>query len=122
MKKLLRLLLVVLLFVSSISYAFAQNGNRDHDLSVMTRNMDAGSDFGYILGAAMDPNSTQVDMMSAITQTFLEMQMSNYAGRADRIAAEIQAGQPYLVGLQEVTTLRTGVYPGHATTVVDDQL
>lgn len=123
MKKLLRLLLVVLLPVSSVSYVFAQDGNqKDRDLSVMTRNMDAGSDFGYILAAAMNPSSTPTDMLIAITRTFLEMHMSNYAGRADGMAAEIQATQPYLVGLQEVTTLRTGAYPGHASTVVDDQL
>jgi endonuclease/exonuclease/phosphatase family metal-dependent hydrolase len=115
-----RLLLAVLLSVSSVSYVFAQN--HDRDLPVMTRNMDAGSDFGYILAAAMNPSSTQIDMLSAITKTFLEMHMSNYAGRADGIAAEIQATGPYLVGLQEVTTLRMGAYPGHATTVVDDQL
>jgi endonuclease/exonuclease/phosphatase family metal-dependent hydrolase len=84
--------------------------------------MDAGSDFGYILAAATDPNSTQIDILSAITETFLEMHMSNYAGRADGIAEEIQATHPYLVGLQEVTTLRMGTYPGHATTVIDDQL
>jgi endonuclease/exonuclease/phosphatase family metal-dependent hydrolase len=122
MNKLLRLLIVVSLAVSSVSYLFAQNGNQDRDLPVMTRNMDAGSDFGYILAAAMNPNSTQIDMLLAITKTFLEMHMSNYAGRADGIAAEIQATQPYLVGLQEVTTLRMGAFPGHASTVVDDQL
>jgi endonuclease/exonuclease/phosphatase family metal-dependent hydrolase len=122
MNKQLRLLLVVLLSVPSVSYVFAQNGNQDRDLPVMTRNMDAGSDFGYILAAATNPNSTQIDLLTAITKTFLEMHMSDYEGRADVIAAEIQAKQPYLVGLQEVTTLRMGAYPGHATTVLDDQL
>jgi endonuclease/exonuclease/phosphatase family metal-dependent hydrolase len=122
MNKLLQLVLVGWLSVSSMSYVFAQNGNQDRDLPVMTRNMDAGSDFGYILAAALNPSSTQIDMLSAITRTFLEMHMSNYAARADGIAAEIQATRPYLVGLQEVTTLRMGTYPGHATTVVDDQL
>jgi endonuclease/exonuclease/phosphatase family metal-dependent hydrolase len=127
MKRLLRLLLVVLLSVSSVSYVFAQDGNqKDRDLSVMTRNMDAGSDFGYILVAAAHPNPdpqlAQIQMLTAITQTFYEMVISNFAGRADGIAAEIQATQPYLVGLQEVTTLRTGAYPGHATNVVADNL
>jgi endonuclease/exonuclease/phosphatase family metal-dependent hydrolase len=120
--KSLRLLLVVLLPVSSASYVFAQNGNQNRDLSVMTRNMDAGSDFGYILAAAQNPNSTNLDMLIAITATFSEMHMSDYAGRADGIAAEIQTTKPYLVGLQEVTTLRTGAYPGPASTVLDDQL
>jgi endonuclease/exonuclease/phosphatase family metal-dependent hydrolase len=123
MKKLLRLILAVLLLVSTGSYVWAQGSNqKDRDLPVMTRNMDAGSDFGYILAAALNPNSTQVEILGAITKTFLEMHMSNYAIRADVIAGEIQATQPYLVGLQEVTTLRMGAYPGPASTVVDDQL
>ena len=82
MKKLLRLTFVVLLLVSTGNYAWEQDSNqKDRDLPVMTRNMDAGSDFGYILAAAMNPNSTQVDILGAITKTFLEMHMSNYASR-----------------------------------------
>jgi endonuclease/exonuclease/phosphatase family metal-dependent hydrolase len=123
MNKLLRLVLVFSLLVSTSNRVWAQGSNqKDRELPVMTRNMDAGSDFGYILAAALNPNSTPTDMLGAITATFQEMHMSNYASRADDIAGEIQATQPYLVGLQEVTTLRTGVYPGPASTVVDDQL
>ena len=56
MKKLLRLILAILLLVSTGNYVWAQNSNqKDRDLPVMTRNMDAGSDFGYILAAAMNP-------------------------------------------------------------------
>jgi len=123
MKSSFRLILIMLVLASTGNCVWAQHSNqKNRDLPVMTRNMDAGSDFGYILAVATNPNSTQIDMLTAITRTFLEMHMSNYAGRADGIAAEIQATQPYLVGLQEVTTLRMGPYPGHATTVVDDQL
>ena len=123
MRKLFRSLILVLLTVASENYLLAQGDNqRNRDLPVMTRNMDAGSDFGYILAAATDPNATQAELLGAITKTFLEMHMSNFTARADRIASEIQTAQPYLVGLQEVTTLRTGAYPGPASTVVDDQL
>lgn len=123
MKKLIRLFILVLLSAASGSHLLAQDDSqKNRDLPVMTRNMDAGSDFGYILAAAMNPNATQVDLLGAISETFLEMHLSNYKSRADNIAAEIQAAQPYLVGLQEVTTLRTGSYPGPASTVVDDQL
>lgn len=123
MKKLLQSLILVLFVVASGSTLPAQGDNqRNRDLPVMTRNMDAGSDFGYILAAALNPNPTQTDLVIAITKTFAEMQGSNYAARADRVAAEIEATHPYLVGLQEVTTLRVGSFPGHATTVVDDQL
>ena len=123
MNKLLRFVIIVLLCSARGSYTLAQDGNqKDRDLPVMTRNMDSGSDFGYILAAALNPQSTQTDMLIAISNTFVEMHSSNYAARADRVAAEIQATQPYLVGLQEVTTLRMGSYPGLATTVIDDQL
>jgi len=123
MKKLLQILVLVSFSLASGSYSLAQDDNqRNRDLPVMTRNMDAGSDFGYILAAAMNPDATRLDLLGAITKTFLEMHMSDYAARADGIASEIQATQPYLIGLQEVTTLRTGVYPGPASTVVDDQL
>ena len=123
MTKLLRLIFVILFLASTGTCIWAQGNNqRDRELPVMTRNMDAGSDFGYILAAALNPEATQAKILGAITQTFLEMHMSNYAGRADLIAGEIQATQPYLVGLQEVTTLRMGTYPGPASTVVDDQL
>jgi len=123
MKKVLQLLALVMLVAASGSTLLAQADNqRNRDLPVMTRNMDAGSDFGYILAAATDPEATQIELLGAITKTFGEMHASNYAARADRVAAEIEATQPYLVGLQEVTTLRMGSFPGHATTVVDDQL
>ena len=123
MKKLLRFIFVILFLGSTATCIWAQGNNqKDRELPVMTRNMDAGSDFWYILAAAQNPQSTQTDILIAISQTFMEMHSSNYASRADLIAGEIQATQPYLVGLQEVTTLRMGAYPGPASTVVDDQL
>lgn len=122
-KKLVNLLLVVLLVCAGTHSLFAGDGNnKDRALPVMTRNTDAGSDFGFVLAAAQNPNATQTDLLVAITNTFAEMHLSNYAARADGIAAEIQATQPYLIGLQEVTTLRIDPFPGHATTVVDDAL
>ena len=84
----------------------------------MTRNMDAGSDFWYVLTA--DPNNP-LAILIAITQTFQEIHASNISARADGIAAEVQATQPDLVGLQEVTTLSAGPDPDHLA-VVDDAL
>lgn len=122
-KKLINVLLVVLLIFAGAQSLFAgDTNNKDRILPVMTRNMDAGSDFGFVLAVAQNPNGTQTDLLVAITMTFAEMFSSNFAARADGIAAEIEATQPYLVGLQEVTTLRVGPFPGHATVVVGDQL
>lgn len=120
--------IVLLSLVLSISFPLslaAQTStvnNRDRDFSVMTRNMDAGSDFLYVLHTAeTDPNNFPA-LLQAITETYLEMHMSNIPARADGLAAEIEQAAPLLVGLQEVTLLRTGPYNEPATTVLDDGL
>jgi endonuclease/exonuclease/phosphatase family metal-dependent hydrolase len=89
---------------------------------VMTRNLDAGSDFGYVIQAASNPNSTQLDLLLAISNTFQEMISSNIPQRAEGIAKEVKFYRPDVIGLQEVTTLRTGPYGQPADTVVVDGL
>ena len=91
--------------------------NRDRVSVVMTRNMDTGSDFGFVVSA-----TTPLDLVLAVTATYQEIQASNIPERAGGIAREIQATRPYLVGLQEVTTVRAGPFGGPATTVVADGL
>ena len=98
------------------------SATRDRTVTVMTRNLDAGSDFGYVLQVASDPNATPPQLLLAITSTFQEMIASDIPGRAKRIAMEVHARQPYLIGLQEVTKLRTGSIEGPADTVVVDGL
>lgn len=113
-------LFCVLFFAASV--LTAQSVNKDRVLKVMTRNMDAGSDFYYVIIAAQNPNSTQQDLLTAITQTFVEMHSSNIPRRAVGIAAEIANTRPDLVGLQEVTVLSRGPYLGPPTVVVDSAL
>lgn len=91
--------------------------NKDRNLVVMTRNMDTGSDFNFVLRAT-DLNS----LIAAVTLTYQEILTSNIPERADGIAKEIQEQHPDLVSLQEVTTVLRGPFPGLATTLVDDQL
>jgi len=121
-RKIFVIVISLFLFAAGTASAQSVQGNRDRVLKVMTRNMDAGSDFFYVLIAAQNPSSTQLDLLTAITQTYLEMHMSNIPQRADGIAAEIQATQPDLVGLQEVTVLSMGPYLEPPTTVVDSSL
>lgn len=94
-------LVLILVNAQSVSAAAPQQ------LTVMTRNMDAGSDFWYVLTA--DPTDTNA-LLVAITKTYQEMLASNIAKRADGIAAEIQRNRPDMVALQEVTTLSSGEY------------
>jgi len=78
--------------------AHAQGANSF--LTVMTRNMDEGTDFGFILAAAGN--------LSAL-QTFCEVVASNPELRAAQIADEIAAAQPDLVSLQEVAELQSSL-------------
>ncbi len=111
-RRLVFLLVAALFLAAGIPAASA--GQPSH-LNVMTRNMDAGSDFWYVLTA--DPNDLTA-ILIAITQTDQEMLNSNIALRADGIAAEIQKNHPDLVALQEVTTLSSGPYGSTELTVV----
>jgi len=89
-------------------------------LKVMTRNMDAGTDFNLVL-AATDPAS----FAQGTAATLAEVQAANIPARAARLADEIAAELPDIVGLQEVTLWRTGplsTQPAGAATVLFDQL
>ena len=101
-----------------IATAFAQ----DHPahaqdrsfLTIMTRKMDEGTDFGFIAPAAAvgDPALFQV----ALGETFCEVVASNPELRAAQIADEIAAAQPDLVSLQEVAKWQSSLLfcPGAA--------
>ena len=85
-------------------------------ITVMTRNMDAGTDFGFVFGA------TDLQTLVQGTQaTFAEVEASKIPERAARLADEIAAQRPDLVALQEVTLYWTRT-PGGSPTVIDDQL
>ncbi len=117
-----RLIICILLILGAPNVNAGEGDNSDRTLRVMTRNMDLGSDFGYIFEVlATNPND-QSALLLAITETYLEVLASQIPQRADALAAEIQARQPDLVALQEVSTVSTGPFGEPATTVVEDQL
>ena len=86
-----------------IATAFAQDHPahaQDHSfLTIMTRNMDEGTDFGFFSEAVGDQALLQV----ALLETFCEVVASNPELRAAQIADEIAAAQPDLVSLQAVS-------------------
>ena len=90
--------------------AHAQGANSF--LTVMTRNMDEGTDFGFILAAAGNLSALQ----AALGETFCEVVASNPELRAAQIADEIAAAQPDLVSLQEVAEWQSSLLfcPGAA--------
>ena len=113
--------LALLLVLSPASFA-QDYPNQGRLASVMTRNLDAGSDFAYVLAVAQDPGASDFDILMAITNTYQEMIQSDIPKRADVIVNEIRTHKPDLVALQEVSTLRTGVYNQPPDTVVVDGL
>src|SRR6516162_9413259 len=90
--------------------AHAQGANSF--LTVMTRNMDEGTDFGFILAAAGNLSALQ----AALGETFCEVVASNPELRAAQIADEIAAAQPDLVSLQAVSKWQSSLLfcPGAA--------
>lgn len=90
-------------------------GNAAHRyVSVMTRNLDEGTDFGYIKQVA----AGTLDFSTAVAMTYAEVAASDVCGRAARMADEIAATQPDVVSLQEAAVW-TGPFqvncPGAAT-------
>jgi endonuclease/exonuclease/phosphatase family metal-dependent hydrolase len=90
-------------------------------LTVMTRNLDAGTDYGPSFAA-----TTPTEFIQAATTEWQEIVASDIPERAAGIAAEIAATLPDVVSLQEATLFRTGplYFDGglHATAVAYDQL
>ena len=86
-------------------------------ITIMSRNMDAGTDFNYILGAVDESSFIQ-----GVAATLDEIKASGIPQRADRLAEEIAATTPDLIGLQEVTLWRTGPLGAAATDILYDQL
>ena len=87
--------------------------------SVMTRNMDLGSDYGPAL-AAHDPQS----FAHGVATIYNEIVASNIPERAAGIAREIQETMPTVVSLQEVSLVQRFVWTGTPGPFIDqiDQL
>jgi len=92
--------------------------DREGRVTVMTRNMDAGTDLGPVIGATSIPA-----LLAATAATWVEVVGSGAPERAARIADEIAAAKPDLIALQEVTLWRVGAFlKPPATEVLIDQL
>ncbi len=97
----------------------AKANNRDRQLSVMTRNMYLGTDFGEIFAA-----QSGQELVAEVAEAYAEVEASKPAERIAGIADEIEARSPTLVGLQEVALWRIGAPfdPSSAETVTYDFL
>ena len=87
-------------------------------VTVMTRNLDEGTDFGYVIAALQG----QLPFTTAAAATYGEVLASDVCGRAAAVADEIAAAQPDLVSLQEVAEWTGPVATrcgGAVTTTID---
>jgi hypothetical protein len=117
----------LLVLVTGLTYQSALRARADEKsnstaLKVMTQNVDAGTDFGYLAGLSTTPEFVQ-----GVALTYEEINESNFAPRAAQLADEIALHRPALVGLQEVALWRTGplhlsAVPPSAVVVLYDQL
>ena len=88
----------------------------DRAVTIMTQNLDEGTDFGPAASA-----TTPLQFVTAVTNIWLQVQATNPPARAAAVAHEIALAQPDLVAVQEAAVFRTGA-TRPATTVVYDQL
>jgi hypothetical protein len=90
-----------------------------HQMIVMSRNVYHGVDAEIfrVPGATSLP-----DLLNRVAAVFLGYQARNFPERAQALAAEVEATQPALVGLQEAVLVRTGDLfdPAPAETVAFD--
>jgi endonuclease/exonuclease/phosphatase family metal-dependent hydrolase len=100
--------LLGLFFGSSPAYA------AEPTVTVMTQNMDAGTDLGFAL-AYLNTSTPTV----GIDLTYQELLQNNFAGRAAILAREIASAKPDMVSLQEVTLWSTGPDATHQTPLFD---
>ena len=98
-------------FVSNAAYA------ADRPVTVMTQNMDAGTDLGFAL-AYLNTSTPTV----GIDLTYQEILAGNFAGRAAILAQEIATAKPHMVSLQEVTLWTTGPATNPQQTTLFNQL
>src|SRR5262249_53440359 len=96
----------------------SQDADSVRVVTVMTYNVDEGTDLAPVLGA-----TTLAQLATAVAEVYTEVQASNIPERAAGIARQIEAARPDLIGLQEVSTWRTGPLGNPpATTVRFDAL
>src|SRR5690348_3009249 len=84
---------LMLSFAGGARVAHAGGAKVERHGTVMTRNLDEGTDFGYVVAAAQGALS----LADAISLTYQEVVASDVCGRAARVADEIAAAKPDVV-------------------------
>ena len=111
-----RYALITVLGLAGLGSLFAED--RANNISILTQNMDAGTDLTYIVAAGLGaiPGFTLAD---AVDLTAAELQAGNLPLRAGALAAAIAAKHPDLVALQEASRWEIDLTAPPATVVLD---
>lgn len=90
-------------------------------VTILTQNMDAGTDQSYIVAAALQlvPGFSVAD---AVDLTAEELQASNIQLRAQALAGQIAAAKPDLITLQEATRWEIDLAAPAQAAIIYDQL
>jgi hypothetical protein len=94
--------LVVLASLVSVGPGTASTEAAGGELTVMTLNLDFGTDLGPIVAA-----TTELEFVTAVAAGFTQAQATDFPGRAKAWAKEIERARPDLIGLQEAALWRT---------------
>lgn len=106
-------LLVFALAAATLLAPTAAQAQRGPDVTVMTRNLYLGADLLPIVGATNPQEFEQ-----RVTETFQDVQSTDFPARAKQLAREIRRTRPDVIGLQEAAIWRRspdGVKDGQAT-------
>ncbi|CAA9889620.1 putative Endonuclease/exonuclease/phosphatase [Candidatus Methylobacter favarea] len=106
--------MILALLIGFGSVAGADEYDNKRVVKVMTQNIDAGTDFIFLLDLGFD-------LLTAATLTYGELLQSDIPDRAALLARKIAHQQPDLISLQEVTLWQT-ISAGKQVTVLYDQL
>lgn len=99
-----KLAVLALLSFAVAGWAAADHHDSDVSVKIMTQNMDDGTDQTYIIAALT--GQLPIPSASAVDLTFLELQASNFEGRAKALAGRIAREKPDIVALQEAALWR----------------
>jgi len=114
------LALVAILCVAFVSLAAAPVRAGDAvKVKVMSRNLYLGAD---LLPLVSDPDMSLPELMEKAATVVHTVHATDFPTRAKALAKEIDAEDPWLVGLQEASLWRRGPLGGPAETVVYDFL
>ena len=114
-----RLSVVALLILAVCGWAFA--ADHSSTVSIMTQNMDDGTDLAFIVAAASIPNFP-LTVPDAVDLTYGELVATRFDQRNAQLAKQIALRKPDILALQEASLWRTGPTPDNPTIPIVDEI